>query len=506
MSSDIKFYVSLLKKRLPVMTVIFLLSMAVGLSLAMTLPPRFEANARLMVESAKISDSGDGFSESSAANRQLRAIEERLMTRANMIDVANKFRVFGDNADISPDEMNDLMEASTSIRVIPGGRDSTTMMRISFETDNPNTAADVVNEFATIVENASATLRQNRVGETAAFFESEVRRLGEELSRKSAEIVAFKEANKGALPEELNYRLDRQSQVQERLNASAQNLASQIDQRSRLLALGRVSGAPSVQLTPEELRLSELRNQLASDLSVYSETSPRVKILRAQIESLQASMSPPGASGASADPMRNMLDVQIAEIDSRIANLEEDIRRGEKELLDLREAIEKTPQNSIRIEAMTRDYDNIQSQYNSNVASLAKAKADESIVLAGKDEQVRVIERAVAPSSPSSPNRKLIAGGGVFAGTALAAIFFVLTELINRSIRRPTDLVRGLGVQPLATIPYLESEKVHRRRRSLLVVGFIVSLIAIAAALWAVHTFYLPLDLFAERALKNIGL
>ncbi len=110
------------------------------------------------------------------------------------------------------------------------------------------------------------------------------------------------------------------------------------------------------------------------------------------------------------------------------------------------------------------------------------------------------------PSSPPSPNRKLIAGGGVFAGTALAGLFFVLTELLNRTIRRPVDLMRGLGVQPLATIPYLEEESVRRRRRAMKTILVAGILIAIPIGLWAIHTFYLPLEVVIERVLDRVGL
>lgn len=508
MNSDLKFYLELLKKRTPAMLVIFLLSAAVGFGLAVSLPPRFEANARLIVESATITDDTEETNDQSRADKQLQSIEQRLMTRANMIDVANKYRVFGDASDMLPDDIYEQMRELTDIRLLPGDRRRATLMTISFLAQTPEASADVVNELAAIVENESAVLRQGRVGETAEFFETEVRRLSEELSRKSADIVLFKEANKDALPEELQYRLERQTQIQERLNNIARELASQSEQRNRLLALGRATGTQGVELSPEQRRLSELRNELSSALAVFAETSPQVRVLRNQIERLEASMVPGGATteGENSDPMQTMLDIQISEIDARIEFLKTDIERGEAELANLRAAIEKTPENAIRLEALERDYDNIQSQYNSNVASLGRAKAEESIVLQGKDERVRVIERAVPPNRPTSPNRKLVAGGGVFVGTALAAVFFVLTELLNRTIRRPLDLTRGLGVQPLATIPFIERETVLRRRRALGSVGVLLAVAAIPIMIWAIHTFYLPLDLLGERALEIIGL
>ena len=214
----------------------------------------------------------------------------------------------------------------------------------------------------------------------------------------------------------------------------------------------------------------------------------------------------PVGDAAKSDPMQNMLDIQIADIDGRISFLEGDIAKIENELVVLQEAIEKTPENAIRLDALTREYDNVQTQYNQAVASLGTAKVGESIQVQGRGERVSVIERAIPPNRPSGPNRLLISGGGFFAGAALAAVFFVLTELLNRAVRRPVDLTRGLGVQPLATIPFIEKEADIKRRRTTNTVLVLGAILAIPLGIWALHTYYLPLDLLAERALDAMGL
>ena len=48
MSADLKFYYQLMMRRLPVMTVIFTLCAGLGVALAMTLPPKYKADAKLL--------------------------------------------------------------------------------------------------------------------------------------------------------------------------------------------------------------------------------------------------------------------------------------------------------------------------------------------------------------------------------------------------------------------------------------------------------------------------
>lgn len=505
MNSDIKFYLKLLIKRLPVMLTLVAIGCTIGLGLALTVPPTYRAEARLLVESAQIPNQMVISTVQTSADKQLQIIEERLMTRANMIETANKFGVFDARDDLTPDEIARGMETLTSIQLAQGDSRRATVMEIAFLSEDPQVAADVVNEFVTLVESESAEIRQEEATETAEFFESEVARLSAELSQKSAAIVAFQEANKDALPGEQQYRLTRQSQLQERLNIMSREIVTQQEQRNRLVALGTTGGNQQVTLSAEQQQLANLRNQLSSALSVYSESNPRVRMLRAQIKQLEETIAPNSGSDTTVDPLQTVLKVQLSDIDSRIRFLKEDSKAAEAELEALRIAIEKSPENAIRLAALDRDYRNIQNQYNQAVSSLATAKVGESVEVQGKGEKVTVIERAFTPSNPSGPNRRLIAGGGAFAGTALAVLFFVVTELLNRAIRRPIDLTRGLGIQPLATIPYIEPANVVRRRRFAQIAMLLMIVIAVPFALWALHTYVLPLDLIAEKAMRVLG-
>lgn len=505
MNSDLKFYWALVKKRLPAMMFLLLLGAGIGIGLSLTLPPTYQANARLLVENAQIDPGLATQTVQTTAEKQLQIIEERLMTRANMIEVANKFDIFDDVRSMKPDDIFEEMDSMTRINVIGGDARRVTVMDISFEARDPQVAADVVNDFVTLVESESAKISEEEAKGTAQFFESEVERLSDVLAQKSETIVAFKEANSDALPADQDYRLERHTQLQERLSTLVRDRASRIEQRNRLAAVGAASGVQPVQLTPQQQELATLESQLASELSVLSENHPRVRRIRAQIAQLKTNMSP-GGQTTNSDPLRSVLEVQLSDIESQIKFLDQDIASTEARLETIREAIERTPKVAGDLEALNLDYQNVQLQYNQAVSALAKAKVGESVEARGVGERISVTERAVPPTKPSGPKRKVIAGGGLLAGSALAAFFFVLTELLNRSIRRPTDLTRGLGVQPLATIPFIEREEVVQRRKILHNVLILLALLSVPLGLWALHTFYLPLEILADRMLDALGL
>ncbi|MCV6591875.1 MAG: lipopolysaccharide biosynthesis [Silicimonas sp.] len=505
MNFDLKFYFQLALRRLPVMAVIFSLCAGLGVALALTMPPRYTADAKLLVESAQISTEKPVRGAEDEASKQLQVIKTRLLTRANLVDVANKFKVFEGEGNLSPDEVVDMMRDQTYIG-IEAGRKSATFMEIAFTSHSAKVSADVVNEFVTLVLAEDTDIRSTGSRQKLEFYVQQVQRLDEELARQSAEIVAYKEANKDALPESLQYRLDRRATLQERLNLSIRDRASLNDQRDRLVAIGVQNSAQPVALTAEEQLLRQYKAELVEwEVVLGGNTNPKVEVLKAKISQLEMRIEQMGEAGTG-DTTSSVLDLQLAEIDSRIAFIEEEMERGEAELEELRIAIEATPSVANRLAQLEREYTNTQTLYNRAVADRALAEQGDQIEVNKKGERVTVIEQAVAPSAPTSPNRKLIAGGGVFLGGGLAAFFFLLTELLNRSIRRPVDLTRALGVQPLATIPYMEEESVRRRRRALKTILLAAILIAIPVGLWAIHTFYLPLEIVLERILERVGL
>ncbi|MEO1024317.1 MAG: Wzz/FepE/Etk N-terminal domain-containing protein [Pseudomonadota bacterium] len=503
MNLDIRYYIALLKKRMPVMIVIFAICAALGVGMAMTMPPKFTAEASLSVEGSQISEElvmSTGVSSDDA--NQLQIIQQKLRSRSNMIDVARKNRVFA-GQDLLPDEVVREMRELTRVS-LSSGRNRATIMRISFTSENPNISAGVVNDLVTFVLAEDVESRRERSGGTFQFFERRVDRLTDRLAQQSAEIVSFKEANKGALPEELSYRLSRETSLRERDSVIARELLSLREQRNRLLALGAntVVGA-----SPAQIQLAELEAELRWKLSVFSEENPKVKVLASRIEKMREQLATDiGNAESGASSQNSVLELQIAEIDARIQSLEEEKGGVEVELIDLREAIEATPQVGIQLTKLEREYANTQVLYNEAVRSRATAEQGVDVEDGGGSKKVVVIDQVTVPTEPSSPNRVLIAGGGMFVGTSLAFAFFALTELLNRSIRRPVDLARGLGVQPLATLPYLEEESVRRRRFILKAFFLLVVLTAIPTALWYTHTYYLPLDLLFEQFVEKLGL
>lgn len=485
---DLRFYWSLLMRRLPVMLALIIICSVFGAVWAIRAPSTYSTSARLLVENPRILENRDGGTDS--AGEMLQVIEQQLLTRANLIDVANKLNVFGENSPLSVDERIARMRSGTSIRRT-GGRDEATMMLVSFTFENPRVAASVVNEYTTLI---LGTNTRNRVGlaeNRLAFFQQEVERLNQDLDAQNARILEFKRENGDALPENLQYRQSRQSLLQERVARLESDLAVLEAQRAEMVRLFEQTGNVPVNAAPqtaEQQQLAALRAELNGVLGVYAETSPRVRSLRNRIAIAERAVEAQAVPADTGNTGNSLLDVNLSQIDSRVTMLTNERTQADGELENLAASISATAANAIALGALERDHQNIQARYNTAVASLDQARQVERVETSAQGQRISVIEAASVPGQPSGPNRKKIAGAGIGLGLGLAGGFFALMELLNNTIRRPAELRSRFQITPLAVIPHIEGRSERRRRQAVRLAAILAVMIIIPLGLWGIST------------------
>lgn len=519
MNLDLRFYWKLLIRRFPVMALLITLSAGLAVFTAMRLPETFATSARLLVEEPQIPNSMVVSTVQTGAVEQLDIIQQRLLTRANLIDIANRFDVYEDLGNVDPDTVVTRMKQDTTIRRSTG-RDSATLMTISFRGRNGQIVANVVNEYVTLVLEANLEFRLGRAESALDFFDREVEQLGNELESQAVMIAAFKSENSEALPENQTYRLGRQSLLQERLSNLERDLRTLVAQRSDIERIFETTGQlgsaniPQEQQTPEQAQLVVAQTDLQQALLTYSEENPRVIRLQQIVDRLEAIVATQNANAVSVieddeeplTPAEALFEATIIEIDNRADALAADIETTQNELDGLQLSISESAVNGIELSALEREFDAIQTRYNSAVSNLDQAQMSERIETTAQGQRITVIENANVPRTPSGPNRTRIVALGVAVGLALAGGFWTLLELLNRSIRRPAEIISRFNVTPIATIPYIESRGRRGIRRLFLIIGSLIALAGVPYGLWYIDTNYIPLDFLVQKVLTRIGL
>ncbi len=156
------------------------------------------------------------------------------------------------------------------------------------------------------------------------------------------------------------------------------------------------------------------------------------------------------------------------------------------------------------LDTLNRDYANIQMQYNSAVGRLASAATVERIELLAKGQRIAILEAATVPSKPTKPNRTQIAIAGIVFGAGAGGGLVFLLEFLNRAIRRPRDITKHLGITPIATIPYIHTPMELVMRRAVFAAVLAVLVLGLPAILFALHTYYMPIDLIVEKVVAKL--
>ncbi len=518
---DLKFYLSLFVRRLPWFLLLLAIGSAVGITLSRVLPPVYLAQARLVVESEQIPGELAASTVQTQATEQLQLIQQRILTRAKLLEMANELAIYAPidgraAPQMSAEDVVSDLRSRISIVTTGGssGRGAQTqaqLVSVSFEAPRAALAATVANQLVTMILQEDVSMRTVVAGQTLDFFEQEVARLDQELSVAGATILEFKQRNMEALPDSLDFRRSQQAAEQERLVQIQRAEAALKDRRERLIQIyestGRVELSNQTQ-TPAEAQLAELQNKLVELLAVYSEENPRVTLLKAQIATQERRIASQSAlrnaSPTAAPP--SAYEVQLSEIDGQLeflANQNADITAT---LADLQKSVEATPGNAISLDTLERDYANLKTQYNQAVANKARAETGDMIESLSKGQRISVIEQAVTPLAPVRPNRAVIMAAGIGGGAIAGFGLVFLLEFLNSAIRRPDEIVAKLGITPLATLPYLRSDQHNNRRRFVLILVFGIALVAIPALLWFIHTQVTPLDLLFFRLQDKIGI
>jgi uncharacterized protein involved in exopolysaccharide biosynthesis len=511
---DIRFYLALLLRRLPLIMLFVLFGSALGGTVAMILPASYEARARLVVENQQIPDELAASTVRTATAEQIQIISQRILSRDVILELIDRFEIFTreERESLSPDELISEMRERIAIVTSGGQRRRNdyepVFITVRFTASDANLSAAVTNEVVTQILRENVAMRTEVSGQTLEFFEREVERLDQELAERNAQITLFQEENRAALPESLDFRRTQMIQLRRETTGVDEEMARLRDRKRSLAALfERTGGLGNAELTPQERELQELRDRYAVDSSVLSEQNPRLVMMRQQIAAMEVAVAEQAESPTPSprlDRTTSLYELQIEEIDTQIAALEQRRAQLDIEIEALDETIEATPANALTLSRLERDLENVRRQYDLAVAKRAEAETGDAIEALAKGQRISIIDAATAPDSPTSPNRRKIAltgfAGGLGAGLALIA----LLELTNRSVRRAVEIERALEITPIATLSYMRTSSEILRRRTMLAGAFVIAAAGMPATLWAVDTYYKPIDEVARQVLDRL--
>ena len=520
---DLRFYLSLFLRRLPWFLIVAVGVSAAGISVSRLLPTVFIAQAMLVVEAEQIPQALAASTVQTRVTEQLQIIQQRILSRDTLVDMANRLNIYAP----PPGKVAKPMDADAVVVDLrkrikinmdgAGDSDRATLVGVSFEAPTATLAAAVANEVVTLILKSDVEMRTGSARQTLDFFAQEAARTDKELTERGAQILKFKQANGDALPDGLTFNRSQQLTLQAQLEQRERDAADLQTRRDRLVRLHNAAvasngalddPATSQGLTPEQQQLRGMKNELTAQQAVLSPENPKIKLMQTQIAALEKVVAVQLASGLT-DEAGNQLsgyDVELADMDAQLAAMATQAKAIKAQIDKLQAAIDATPGNATTLDNLQREYDNVKSQYDLAVANKARAETGDTIETMAKGQRFSVIEPAVSPAGPARPNRKVIAAAGVAAGLGLGLALVVLIEFLQKGVRRPVELTTKLGISVFATLPYITTAREIRWRRLRLALVLVLLIGGIASTLWAIDTYYMPLDLLLNQVIKRFSL
>lgn len=488
---------------------------AVALLLAYFIPPTYIASAKILIVSQQIPGALARSTVTASASERLELIQQRLMTRSNLLGLIDRLDLYSERKDLSKTEKIALMRENTSLNkiTVSDQKGVVAAFTISYKDNQAKRAALITNEFVTMVLEQNIRARSERASKTHDFFKEEVAQVETELARVEADLAEFKSNNELSMPESLEYRRREVDDIRKRRferKAELLKLRQQQDIVAGALDSGRYAEATGEELSPQERDLQQLRNELTRARSLYTETHPTIRTLRNRIANMEDNLraaDPTAVLESAAERssrIKGQLQRQLDALNTEIGLLEAAAERDDLREAQLVASIEETPEVAMELNARTRRLNDLKIRFSEAIRKQSFAATGEKLEVNRQAERFEVIEQAQVPERPTSPNRPAIAIGGFAGSVGFALGLAVLLGLLNPSIRTVGDMERKLEMRPLMTVPYIATTSERRRQRREIYLLLILVLVIIPVSLYAIDQYYLPLELliddFVERS------
>lgn len=504
------------ERRWPVAAAVAGAVFLVSIVIAAVLPDQYETYTTILVEPQTISpELVEAQMQGTDLNQRLHLMSMQILSRPRLSRIIDDLRLYPEESkEMTREEVIELMRSQ--IRVEPVLPELETVLatqfditrrdvqintfRLLFRHDDPKLAAAVANRLANDFIEEHIRERVQVSTDTSEFIEAELARLAVQIQDVEARIAQVKAENPGRLPEDLeaNQRLYERTIESLRL---AQRQASEAESDEAFYRQqATISPEHNTRYDPTDpgRRVDALQLQLAEFMSRgYTEKHPDVVAIKQQLEEvkrIELSDHKTTEEGETIAPSQQSAEAERRRAALRAASARAEMERLQRQADEVQQRLAETPRVAERLTALQRDYEHLFKSFQDYSAKRLEAGVAANAERRQKGEKLRILESAVAPPAPTSPDRLLIVVVGLLLGIVIGGGSGVLLEATDSSFHTARPLQAALRIPVLAQIPaiLMESDKLAQRRRRVIAgvatAGIVtVTLLGAAAGYWVVN-------------------
>lgn len=436
----------------------------VGAIVVARLPERYEASARIYVDTQSVlKPLMSGLAVQPDINQQISMLARTMITRPNVEKLARMSDL--DHLAVTPGDRERLIDGlMKTIQLSGGGREN--LYNVSYRDTKPERAKLVVQNLVSLfVESGLGDKRRDTEG-ARKFIDEQIKAYEVRLEEAENRVKEFKLRHLGmfdgggkdyfgriaALTEELaKLRVELRVAEQSR-DSLKRGLA---DEEPNLLA--EVPATANITVPELDTRIDAQRRQLDELLRRYTDEHPDVAATRRMIAALEeqrrqevearrrAAAKAQAKSPAATNPVFQRIKIAMAEAESNVAALRARVNETQSRLAELRAAAGRIPQIEAEMAQLNRDYEIIKRNYDALVARREQAAISEDVDANAKLAEFRVIDPPRVAPTPVFPHRLAVIpvvllaaiAAGVLAAFAVAQIFPTFDSV--RALRNVTQ-------------------------------------------------------------------
>lgn len=464
------------RRRKWIATFVFAGATVTAAAVTIALPNIYQATASVIVERQQVPEAFVRQSITAELETRIQTIHEQVMSRGRLTDVILRMGLYPElRGEIPMNAIVERMRRDIQLQLKgvdqTTGRTATIAFTLGYRGGDPEAVAQVANTLVGLYVEENTRSRERQAARTAEFLKeqlSDVKRTldaQEQLTsqfklRHTSEMPQQLEANLAAL-ERLNTQLRLNGEYQlraiERRERFERQLAEDAEDEDKPVASSTAPGLP------------ELRKQLATLRTQYSEQYPDVIRIKGEIAALEQQHPRTAGTTGRAEPSTpdraERIRASLRDTDGELASLKEQEGFLRQVISGYEARVENAPRRQQELQELSRDYESTREHYQMLLKRYEDAQLAASLEEGFNPEQFRVLDPAVAPTRPVAPDRiwlllmGLIGAAGCAIGAVLAA------EKLDTSFHASDELRAFLGTSALATIRPIVTDGDRRRWR-----------------------------------------
>ncbi|MCF6177926.1 MAG: chain length-determining protein [Geopsychrobacter sp.] len=478
-NNEILKYLRIIYRRRYIFIGVALLVMSLIAGGSYLLPKKYRVDSTVFIEKNVINRLVKGIAITPDINDKIRVLKFALLSRDSIIQTLEEVGsgIFA-KSKIEQQAYIANIKKRTHIKI--KGKD---LFIVSIIDRDPQFAQQYINTLVSKYVEQNISAKRNETYGANRFLEEQLEVFRAKLNHAENAIIEFRKK------QGIYFQIDEKSILAELKDFMKQiegdNLKTQtLLARKKSMQQQLDSLAPTIDIFSQGqgdtqlVKIQILEKKLQELLLKYTENYPEVIRVRIELASLKINMTndaqvePEATRLTSVNPLYQNIQQKIFAVDTELSSLTAEKSNLEQLVANREKDLHEVPAAKKELAVLAQERDSYRQIYQELLGRMGQSEVSKQMEIGDKAATFRIVDPAILPEAPVSPNMVKMMLLAIFAGLGAGLGSAVLLDNFDNTLKDPRDL-EGLGIDILAVIPRIPDgvSEVRSRRFDYLIYG-----------------------------------